>query len=122
MEDREPGTIETLDYVFEHLKQFGIPAGVWDDVHDELFQPPFGTLAQPLQELFFELEVGKKSSGDYPRPDGTSDHDFVRVVLKQAAMDFDAQGEDHARLMSDNSWTEDSELGVRFKPTKDSIN
>ena len=63
--DRKPGIIVTYDYVFEQLKQFSIPAEVWDDVHDELFHQPFGTLALPLQELLFDLEIGKKSSADY---------------------------------------------------------
>lgn len=121
MEDRKPGIIATYDYVFEQLKQFSIPAEVWDDVHDQLFHQPFGTLALPLQQLLFDLEVGKKSSADYPRPNGMSDHDFVRSVLKQALTDLEAKSEDYSRLISDDSWIEDSELGVRFKPTKDRI-
>ena len=121
MEDRKPGIIVTYDYVFEQLKQFSIPAEVWDDVHHELFHQPFGKLALPFQELLFDLEVGKKSSADYLRPNGMSDHDFVRGVLKQATTDLEAKGEDYSRLTSDDSWIEDSELGVRFKPTKDRI-
>lgn len=82
---------------------------------------PFGTLAPPLQELLFDLEVGKKSSVDYLRPNGMSDHDFVRGAVKQATTDLEAKGEDYSRLMSDDSWIEDRGLGVRFKPTKDRI-
>jgi hypothetical protein len=94
MEDRKPGITVTYDYVFEQPKQFSIPAEMWDDVDDVLFRQLLGTLAPPLQDLLFDLEVGKKSSADYHRPVGLSDHDFVRGVLKRAATHLEANGED----------------------------
>jgi len=118
MDDQKRGTIESYEDVYEPLKQFDVPARVWDDVLDEIFHEPFGTLAQPFQELLFELEVRNKAQADYPRPDGISDHDFVRVILRQAVAVFEAKGRNHARLMSDDGWGYDETLGVSIKPAK----
>ena len=119
MDERKRGTVETYPDVYEPLKQLGVPASVWDEVLQEIFNEPFGKLALPFQELLFELEIGK---ADYPWPDGISDHDYVRSILTKAVAAFKAKGADHARLMSDDSWNYDDTLGVRSKPTEKKIN
>src|ERR1700744_460538 len=110
MDERKRGTVETYPEVYEPLKQLGVPASVWDEVLQEMFDEPFGRLALPFQELLFELEIGK---ADYPRPYGINDHDYVRSILTKAVAAFETKGTDHARLMSDDSWTDDDALGVR---------
>jgi hypothetical protein len=122
MDERKQGTIESYEPYFEPLKQFGVLLSVWDQVLEEMFHQPFGTLALPFQELVFELEVGKKGLADYPRPDGISDHDFVRGVLEQAVAAFDAKGADNARLMSDDSWVYNEALGVYTTPKEKGLN
>ena len=118
MEDRKQrGTVEMYEEVYEPLKQLGVPASVWDEVHDEMFHEPFGKLAAPFQELLFELEVGRKGQADYPRSGDISDHEYVRFILKQAVAAFENKGADHARLMRDDSWDYDQALGIHTKPT-----
>ena len=119
MDERKRGTVEMYPEVYEPLKQLGVPASVWDEVLQEIFNEPFGTLASPFQELLFEFEIGK---ADYPRPDGINDHDYVRSILTKAVAAFKGKGADYARLMSDDSWIEDDTLGVRTKPTQKRIN
>jgi hypothetical protein len=63
-DERKRGTVETYVEVYEPLKQLGVPASVWDEILEDVFHEPFGTLAPPFQELLFELEIGK---ADYPR-------------------------------------------------------
>jgi len=122
MADREQGTVESYPDVYEALKQFGMPARVWDEVLDEIFHEPFGTLAPAFQELLFELEVGRKTGADYPRPDGVGDHDFVRCILTQVVAAFEGKGADHGRLMIDDSWDYDEARGVHTKPTQKGLN
>ena len=119
MDERKRGTVEMYPEVYEPLKQLGVPASVWDEVLQEIFNEPFGKLATPFQELLFELEMGK---ADYPRPDGINDHDYVRSIMTWAVAAFEAKGTDHARLMRDDSWNYDDALGVRTKPTEKKIN
>ena len=78
MGERKRGTVETYHEIYEPLKQLGVPASIWDEVLQEIFQEPFGKLPPVFQELLFELEIGRAA---YPRPDGISDHDYVRKGL-----------------------------------------
>jgi len=56
MDERKRGTVETYPDVYEPLKQLGVPASVWDEVLQEIFNEPFGKLATPFQERLSELE------------------------------------------------------------------
>jgi hypothetical protein len=118
MDERQPGTVEMYPEVYEPLKQLGVSASAWDEVLQEIFNEPFGTLAPPFQELLFELEIG---TADYPRSDGISDHDYVRSILTKVVAAFKAKGADYARLMSDDGWNDDEVTGVRSKPTEKKI-
>ena len=119
MDERKRGTVEMYPEVYEPLKQLGVPASVWDEVLQEIFNEPLGRLAPPFQELLFELEIGKANC---PRPDGINDHDYVRSILTKAVAAFEAKGADHARLMSDDDWHYDEATGVRIKLTEKGIN
>lgn len=66
--------------------------------------------------------MGQKRPADFVRPLGVSDHDFVRLILKQAAAAFEAKGADYARLMAAVSWVYDETLGVYVKPKGKSLN
>ena len=112
MREHKQGTVAAYPEIYEPLKQLGVPAVVWDEVLEELFHEPFGTLAPAFQELLFELEIGK---ADYPRPAAISDHDYVRNILTDTVAVFEAKGADHARLLDDDGWYSDETLGVRVK-------
>ena len=58
---------------------------VWDDVLDELFDEPFGNIPGPFGFLLADLngEIGPQRL-DYSRPEGISDHDYVRKLLRQS--------------------------------------
>jgi hypothetical protein len=100
--------------VYEPLKQLGVSASVWDEVLQEVSNEPFGTLAPPFQELSVELEIG---TADYPRSDGSSDHDYVRSIPTRVVAARKAKGADHARLISDDGWNDDEVTGGRSKPS-----
>jgi hypothetical protein len=113
--EKKRGTVETYAEVYESLRALGVPAPVWDEVSEEIFAAPFGELPVPFQEFLFELEVGKKTPLDYPRPERATDHEYVRGILKQAEAESKAKGLVHAQLMSDEGFEYDAKLGVSKK-------
>ena len=77
-------TVSSIPGLYDDLKGLGVSASVWDDVLDELFDEPFGNIPGPFVFLLDDLngKIGPQRF-DYSRPEGISDHDYVRNLLRQ---------------------------------------
>jgi hypothetical protein len=78
-------TVSSNPFIYDQLKPLGVSASVWDDVLDELFDEPFGNIPGPFGFLLDDLngKIGPRRL-DYSRPEGISDHGYVRKLLKQS--------------------------------------
>ena len=78
-------TVSSNPFIFDQLKILGVGANVWDDILDELFDEPFGNIAGPFGFLLADLngKIGPRRL-DYSRPEGISDHDYLRKLLRQS--------------------------------------
>jgi len=78
-------TVSSNSLIYDQLKILGVSAGVWDDVLDELFEEPFGNIPGPFGFLLADLngKIGPQRL-NYSRPEGISDYDYVRKLLRQA--------------------------------------
>jgi hypothetical protein len=83
--ERKPGTVETYATVYEPLKQFGIPAQVWDEVLYEMFGLPLGQVPGPMQMVLNAAKANDMPSERLTRKDGISDREYVRFILEDAA-------------------------------------
>ena len=92
-------TVSSNPFVYDQVKSLGVSAGVWDDVLDELFDEPYGNIAGPFGFLLADLngKIGPQRL-DYTRPQGMSDHDYVRSLLKQSIEELS----DHPELPDDD--------------------
>jgi hypothetical protein len=59
MDERQRGTVESYPDVYAPLKQLGIPANVSDEVLEEVFHEPFGTLALRFGNFCLNLKSGR---------------------------------------------------------------
>ena len=99
MVGKQIGIVEAYTEVYEPLKQFGVPARVWDAALDEMFDMKSLQFPWEFQELVFDLEVGKKAAKDFLRAEGMSDQDYVCSILKLAVADSRSKGEMHKEDM-----------------------
>jgi hypothetical protein len=78
-------TVSSNPLIYDQLRSLGVNASVWDDVLDELFDEPFGNIPGPFGFLLADLngKIGPQRL-DYSRPEGISDHDYVRKLLRQS--------------------------------------
>jgi hypothetical protein len=78
-------TVSSNSFIYDQLKILGVSARVWDDVLEELFDEPFGNIPGPFGFLLVDLngKIGPRRL-DYSRPEGISDHDYVRKLLRQS--------------------------------------
>lgn len=92
-------TVSSNSFLFDQLKLVGVSASVWDDVLEELFDEPFGNIPGPFGFLLADLngEIGPQRL-DYSRPEGISDHVYVRKLLRQAI----AELSDYSKLPDDD--------------------
>jgi hypothetical protein len=100
-------SVSSNPFIYDQLKSLGVSAGVWDDVLDELFDEPFGNISGPFGFLLADLngKIGPQRL-DYCRPQGISDHDYVRKLLRQAVEELS----DHPELPDDDGSDCDSAL------------
>jgi hypothetical protein len=99
----EEGFIESNPFVYDQIKQLGVRASVWDDVLDELFDQPFGSVADPFGNILFDLQVDHGSKWlDYSRSEGISDHDYVRGLLRQSIEQIESESSRHPELRPDD--------------------
>jgi len=84
-EEQKIGTVEKYETVYAPLRQFGIPARVWDEVLDEMFDLPVGQVPGPLQMVHSSAKTEIATLLDmFPRKEGVSDHDYVRGIMEDA--------------------------------------
>jgi len=78
-------TVSSNHFIYDQLKSLGVSADVWDDVLDELFDEPSGNIPGPLGFLLADLngKIGPRRLV-YSRPEGISDRDYVRRLLRQS--------------------------------------
>ncbi len=78
-------TVSSNPFVYDQLKLLGVSASVWDDVFDDFFDGPFGNNPGPFGFLLADLngKIGPRRLG-YFRPEGISNHDYVRKLLRQS--------------------------------------
>lgn len=98
-EDMDDRTVSSNPFVYDQIKNLGVSANVWDDVLDDLFDEPYGNIAGPLGFILadFNGKIGPQRL-DYTRPQGVSDHDYVRGLLKQSIEELS----DHPELPDDD--------------------
>lgn len=110
-------TVSSNPFVYDQIKRLGVSASVWDDVLDELFDEPYGNIAGPFGFLLddFNGKIGPQRL-DYTRPEGTSDYEYVRSLLKQSIEEIsghpelpDDDGSDCAKAI-DAYWKRRSSL------------
>jgi AAA+ ATPase superfamily predicted ATPase len=92
-------TVSSNPFLYDQLKTLGMSAGVWDDVLDELFYEPFGNIPGRFGFLLADLngKIGPQLL-DYSRPEGISDHDYMRKLLRQVIEELS----DHPELPDDD--------------------
>ena len=92
-------TVSSNPFIYDQLKTLGVNASVWDDVLDELFDEPFGNISGPFGFLLADSngKIGPRRL-DYSRPEGISDHGYVRRLLRQAIEELS----DHPELPDDD--------------------
>jgi hypothetical protein len=78
-------TVSSNPFIYDQLKLLGVSASIWDDVLNELFDEPFGNIPGPFGFLLADLngKIGPRRL-DYSRPEGISDHDYVRELLRHS--------------------------------------
>jgi hypothetical protein len=78
-------TVSSNPLIYDQLKSLGVSARVWDDVLDELFDEPCGNIPGPFGFLLADLKgkIGPQR-WDYTRPERSSDHEYVRGLLRQS--------------------------------------
>jgi len=79
------GIVEQYEAVYAPLKQFGVPANVWDEVLEEMFgptQPP--KVPGVFQMICLAVKDGQREAADFPREDDMTDHAYVRSILEDA--------------------------------------
>ena len=83
--ENENRTVSSNAYLYGQLKSLGVSANVWDDVLDEIFDEPPGNIPSPFGLVCHDLASNRGPKWlDYSRPEGISDHDYVRGILRQA--------------------------------------
>ena len=100
-------TVSSNPFIYDQLKSLAVCASVWDDILDEFFDEPFGNIPGPFGFLLADLngKIGPQRL-DYSRPDGISDHDYVRKLMRQAVEELS----DHPELPDDDGSDCDSVL------------
>jgi hypothetical protein len=110
-------TVSSSSFIYDQLRLLGVSESVWDDVFDELFDEPFGNIPGTFGCLLADLngKIGPRRL-DYSRPEGCSDHEYVRRMLRQSIDELsgdpelpDDDGSDCAKVIEEY-WSHRSSL------------